>query len=99
MPARKKRSKAATQREQKKITSDNDLGEGATEQNHTSEVLASTRHPVSTRPNYRVVSGSLNQGNGRFEYPGIQCTYLSLYAIICAQQKHPSTWCPSDVDN
>ena len=99
MPARKKRSKAATQRELKKKPSDNDLCEGATKQNHTTEVLTSTQHPVSTRQNYRVVSGSLNQGNARFEYPGIQCTYLSLYAMIYAQQKHPSAWCPSDVDN
>ena len=99
MPARKKRSKAAMQREQKKRHSDDDLCENANEQNHNSEVFASTGHPVTTRISYRVVSGTFNQGNGRFAHPGIQCTYLSLYAIIYAQQKHASTWCPSDVDD
>ena len=100
MPARKKRSKAASQREEKKrFDSDIDLCESAYEQKQNSEPFTYAPHSITAELKYRVVSGTLNQGDVRFMYPGIQCTYLSLFALVCAQQKHPSTWSPIDVDS
>ena len=47
---------------------------------------------------YKVLSGSLHQGDIRFEYPGVQCTYLSLWALISMKSKNPHIWNANDID-
>ena len=48
---------------------------------------------------YKVLSGSLHQGDIRFEYPGVQCTYISLWALISMKSKNPHIWNADDVDS
>ena len=47
---------------------------------------------------YNVLSGSLHQGDIRFEYPGVQCTYVSIWALISMKSKNPHTWKANDID-
>ena len=99
MPVRKKRGQAAKQREQnKKHDSDNVLYKN-NDNYIQNDGFFTSAHSATARLQYRVVSGTFHQGDSQFEYPGIQCTYLSLFAMIHAQQKHPSEWCPRDVNN
>ena len=98
MPVRKKRGQAAKQREQNK-RHDSDVSYKNDDKHIQNDEFYTSTHSVAARLQYRVVSGTFHQGDGRFEYPGIQCTYLSLFAMIYAQQKRPSEWCPSDVNN
>ena len=45
-----------------------------------------------------VVSGSLHQGDTRFEYPGVQCTFISFYALIYMFDHPPQVWTFADID-
>ena len=99
MPTRKKRSKAVLQREEKKRRESDDLCENANEHKQNSDLFTYATHSVTTELDYRVVSGTFNQGDSPSMYPGIQCTYLSLFALIYVQQKHPSTWSPIDINS
>ena len=87
MPARKKRSKAATQREQNK-RNDND----SILPNSSFENMQSTLH-------YSVVSGTLHQGDVRFQYPGVQCTFISFWALVLMENKSPLLWNATDIDS
>ena len=94
MPGKSKRSKSAAQREQnKKDCKDNDTLT-ATDYISKSELLQS----VQSITNYRVVRGTFHQGNVRFQYPGIQCTYISFWALIHMRIKSPLSWQGHDVD-
>ena len=48
---------------------------------------------------WKVVSGTLHQGDCRFQYPGIQCTFISFWALISMIIKNPLSWNAKDVDS
>ena len=96
MPARKKRSKAATQREQRKRNDNDgeivDVPMSSTLQNCSFQNMQSTLH-------YSVVSGTLHQGDMRFQYPGVQCTFISFWALVLMENKSPLLWKTTDIDS
>ena len=94
MPARKKRSKAATQREQKKR---NDEGE-IMDISLNSNLQTSVQNKQRTE-HYSVVSGTLHQGDVRFQYPGVQCTFISFWALVLMENKCPLSWNAKDIDS
>ena len=59
------------------------------------ELLHDT-HIITDR---NVVSGTLHQGDTRFQYPGVQCTYISFFALISMELKSPHLWTTHDIDN
>ena len=95
MPARKKRSKAATQREQNKKRNDSEseivdislpgLQNGSVQNKQGGE-------------HYSVVSGTIHQGDVRFQYPGVQCTFISFWALVLMENKSPHLWNSTDID-
>ena len=94
MPRRGKKSKAAEQREQKKI--EYDKCDNSDMQTRFSEnELSQDTHILADR---KVVSGTLHQGDTRFQYPGIQCTYISYFALISMELKSPHLWTTHDID-
>ena len=46
-----------------------------------------------------VISGTLHQGDTRFQYPGIQCAYISLIALIRMTHKDPKLWTSEHIDS
>ena len=95
MPARcKKKRKAAQQREQiKKESIEIDISQSAT---NTFENGISRDKGITDR---KVVSGTLHQGDMRFEYLGIQCTYISFWALVTMKMKSPLSWKSDDIDS
>ena len=89
MPRKGPKARAAKRREQKKIEK-NEL-EHEDVQTHTNGNM-----DIQTRT---VISGNLHQGNRFFEYPGIQCTFISLYSLVCMTEKPPQLWTANDVDS
>ena len=95
MPARTKKSKAALQREdQKRSGSKID----------TYEVLPSTAQNNLLGNEEKtalctVISGTLHQGDVRFPYPGVQCTYISFWALVLMENKQPLLWNAGDIDS
>ena len=55
-------------------------------------------HDANSVSNYRVISGNIHQGDIRFKYPGIQCTYISFWALLSMKNKDPLSWQANDVD-
>ena len=45
-----------------------------------------------------IISGSLHQGDVRFLYPGVQCTFISLWALVLMESKPPLLWNTADID-
>ena len=92
MPRRSKKSKAAGQREQIKRNVDSDLLE--------------TISPFESEPSVgieritdcKVLCGTVHQGDVRFQFPGIQCTYISFFALTSMKLKDPLNWTMNDVD-
>ena len=92
MPARKNRSKAATQREEsKRYGCKNGKEKSTIFQNIPSQSMEKT---ISRY----VISGSLHQGDARFLYPGVQCTFLSLWALVLMENKSPHFWNTDDIN-
>ena len=91
MPGKSKRRKAAEQREEKKRFYDQDASIAP---NVPGDVLQNTRNVF----NCTVISGTLHQGDTRFQYPGMQCTYISFWALISMAIKDPLSWQADDVD-
>ena len=94
MPRRTRKSKAAEQREQNKEHVDHDMPQTPS----CSGDYVSFQN-IESLSDYKVVSGTLHQGDIRFQYPGIQCTYISLFALISMEVKDPSIWCGNDIDS
>ena len=46
-----------------------------------------------------VISGTFHQGSTIFEYPGVQCTFISLFALIYMYGKPPKAWTGNDIDS
>ena len=94
MPGRKKRSKAASQREKtKRCDEKNDkIDEKPTTFQNIQ--IKSIEKTVSCY----VLSGSLHQGDVRFLYPGVQCTFLSFWALVMMENKPPLLWNSADID-
>ena len=95
MPRKSSRSKAAEQREEVKRKDVN------LEVSQETSLLCENESLQDMRAvtDYKVLSGSLHQGDIRFQYPGIQCTYISFYALICMKMKHPSDWNANDINS
>ena len=91
MPARTKKSKAALQREDKK-KSDTVKEMPSTSQNN----LLQNKEKIASRS---VIAGTLHQGDVRFQYPGVQCTYISFWALLLMENKEPLLWNADDVDS
>ena len=94
MPRRRKASSAAKQREQMKIT----------ENSHGEKMLSPqsiTQQPSHTHSfdGFKIISGTLHQGDSRFQCPGIQCAFISLVALIRMIQKDPLSWTQGHVDS
>ena len=95
MPRKSSRSKAAEQREGKKGKNVDVEMPQETSFSFESKSL----QDMSAVTDYKVLSGTLHQGDTRFQYPGIQCTYLSFYALISMKMKNPSNWNANDIDS
>ena len=94
MPWKTKRSKAAEQREQmKKECVDRKMSQATS---CSSDDELSIRNEFGT--NCKVVSGTIHQGDICFQYPGIQCTYISFFALISMKIKDPLVWIGNDID-
>ena len=91
MPGKSKRRKAAEQREEKKRLCDQ-------ETSIAPELPGDVLHTTRSVFNERVISGTLHQGDARFQYPGLQCTYISFWALISMTIKDPHSWQADDVD-
>ena len=94
MPARKKRSKAAMQRKDTK----KNVG-----MNHIVEEKPQTFQHIPLQSMEKtvsrcVISGSLHQGDVRFLYPGVQCTFISLWALVLMESKPPLLWKTADIN-
>ena len=94
MPGRRKRSKAAEQREQAK----KECIELGIDKTSSCLFENESQHDVGSIDNWTVVSGTLHQGDARFEYPGVQCTYISFWTLIYMSVKSPISWSANDVD-
>ena len=92
MPRRGKKAKAAQQRELKK----SDPRSNNLNQLRPCEPEQSNNNPNENAS--KIVSGTLHQGDTRFRYPGIQCTYISFLSLIQMIVKEPKTWTTRDVD-
>ena len=90
MPRRKKRNKAAIVREEKKrFDSETDT---------VNNVMPSTLQNIPSNINCCVVSGTIHQGDLRFQYPGVQCTFISFWALVLMENKSPLLWNRNDID-
>ena len=96
MPARKKRSKAATQREHEKR---NDCEREPVDISVPSTLQNCSLQNVQSNGYCTVVSGTLHQGDVRFAYPGIQCTFISFWALVLMENKSPLLWNTTDIDS
>ena len=47
----------------------------------------------------KVISGTLHQGDTRFQFPGVQCAYISLIALTRMTIKKPLSWTPDHIDS
>ena len=95
MPARTKKSKAALQREDQKKSDS---------KNATVKVLSSTSQSKVLQDKEKtavctVISGTLHQGDLRFQHPGVQCTYISFWALVMMENKQPLFWNADDIDS
>ena len=89
MPGRKKKSKAA---EQRKYAKKDTL---------TSKSIKPAKVLLchDTNTGYNVLSGTLHQGDDRFAFPGVQCTYIFLWSLISMCLKQPHFWKPDDINS
>ena len=94
MPGKSKRQKAAEQRKIKKRHYTNFDTSTTPDYAFSGELLQEVR----ANSNCKVTSGTFHQGDTRFQYPGIQCTYISFWALICMKNKDPVSWQASDID-
>ena len=92
MPGKNKRKIAAEQRERNKRDSLNYAA--SMTQSHASQ----NEQLQNLHINYRVIGGTIHQGDSRFQYPGIQCTFISFWALAYMRNKDPLFWNPCDVD-
>ena len=83
------------QREENKRFSDTDKPKSPTSSSSMDQSLRIAQNAA----NHSVVSGNLHQGDALFENPGIQCTYLSFYALICMKNKDPFSWTVKDINS
>ena len=74
MPRKTRRSKAAEQREQMKRECVDCIMPQATSGSSDDELSLRSEFVTS-----KVLSGTIHQGNTCFQYPGIQCTYISFF--------------------
>ena len=94
MPRRSRKSKAAEKREQKNVEYDKcDI-----ENIQTSFSKNELSQEINLLLDRKVVSGTLHQGDPRFQYPGVQCTYISYFALISMELKRPHLWTSQDID-
>ena len=89
MPRKSNKRRAAEKREKakadkKKIECESPLG-------YSNET-------IDIQNDLNIIAGSLHQGNSRFEYPGVQCAFISFYALLCMIDKPPQLWTFSDID-
>ena len=93
MPRRSKKSKAAGQREQTKKNVDSSMPRTL------SPIFESEpSEEIERIADCEVLCGTVHQGDVRFQYPGIQCTYISFYALTSMMMKDPLNWTEHDVD-
>ena len=95
MPRKRKGVTAAQQRErlkrQQNVSKESQLCKNQGE----SELLSHIDKPDT----YKVIPGTLHQGDTRFQYPGIQCAYISLIALIRMSSKDPQSWTSRHIDS
>ena len=93
MPRRSRKSKAAGQREQTKKNVDSSMPRTL------SPIFESEpSEGIERIVDCKVLCGTVHQGDVRFQYPGIQCTYISFYALTSMMMKDPLNWTEHDVD-
>ena len=94
MPGRSRKSKAAGQREQVKRKIDDEK-----QVKFTRSLGDEASQETQSQPDRKVLSGTLHQGDNCFHYPGIQCTYISFWALLSMKIKSPHLWNANDVDS
>ena len=90
MPRRKKRNKAAIVREEKKKFD--------SETEPVNKAMPSTLQNIPSSINCSVVSGTMHQGDLRFQNPGVQCTFISFWALVLMENKSSLLWNRHDID-
>ena len=90
MPRRKTRNKAAIVREEKKRFD--------SETETVNKAMPSTLQNIPSNINCSVVSGTIHQGDLRFQNPGVQCTFISFWALVLMENKSPLLWNRNDID-
>ena len=93
MPRRSRKSKAAEQREQTKKHVESDIS-GTLSPSFESEPW----ERIERITDCKVLCGTVHQGDVRFQYPGIQCTYISFFALTSMMMNDPFNWTVSDID-
>ena len=94
MPRKRKGVTAAQQRERVKKQQNLLVNSQLRSNQDQSEVLCSIHKPDACK----VVSGTFHQGDTRFQFPGVQCAYISLMALIRMNLKEPQSWTSGDID-
>ena len=89
MPRKSNKRRAAEQRE--KAKADKKKIECESQPGNSNEI-------IDTQNDLNIIAGSLHQGNSRFEYPGVQCAFISFYALLCMIDKLPQLWTFADID-
>ena len=95
MPRRRKGVTAAQQRERSKRQHNTSTNNQIRNDQVEEELLRPIREPGA----FKVICGTLHQGDTRFQYPGIQCAYISLIALCRMTFKDPQTWTARYVDS
>ena len=93
MPRRSRKSKAAEQREQTKKNVDREMP-----QTLSPFFESEPTEGIERISDCKVLCGTIHQGNVRFQYPGIQCTYISFFALTSMVMKDPLNWTVNDVN-
>ena len=93
MPRRSRKSKAAGQREQTKKNVDSDMP-----QTLPPFLESEPSEGIERITDCKVLCGTVHQGDVQFQYPGIQCTYISFFALSSMMIKDPLKWTENDVN-
>ena len=95
MPRKRKGVTAAQQRERLKRQHNSTIA-GQLQSDQGEPELVS---PINEPEACKVMSGTFHQGHTRFQYPGIQCAYISLIALIRMTRKDPQLWTSGHIDS
>ena len=95
MPRKRKGVTAAQQRERLKRKQSSPMNDQLPCHKGQPALLRDAQKPDASK----VISGTLHQGDTRFQNPGVQCAFISLLALIRMTIKDPQSWTSYDIDS